>query len=125
MREEELSDFSGGLKAGYAAPDFTDRQWSELFGVLFDGDRTLRAQWAIQNLLTDQVDSFWVWDSKVAYKTREPALANDGVTEVYWFGAGLPNDDSNDPLNFFVYSDVLFVWDDPVNGFWDAGFVWS
>lgn len=127
MREEELADFSGGIKAGYAATDFTDRQWADLYGVLFDADRTLRSQWAIQTLLDDQVESFWVWDGKIVYKVRDPSFSGpeEDPTAVYWFGAGLPGDDTNDPLNFYAYSDVLLVWNDPVNGFWDAGFVWS
>lgn len=135
MREVELADFSGGLKAGFAATDFTERQWSELFGVLFDADRRLRSQWAIQELTDDQIESFWVWDSKIVYRRRNPFIAGGGgsgsgsgsgdPTEVYWFGAGLPGDDTNDPLNFYQYSDIIFIWDDPVNGFWDAGFVWS
>lgn len=137
MKEAELADFSGGLKAGFAATDFTDRQWSELFGVLFDADRRLRSQWAIQELTDDQVETFWVWDGKIVYRRRNPFVigANGNgsgsgsgsgePTEVYWFGAGLPGDDTNDPLNFFQYSDVIFIWDDPENGFWDSGFVWS
>jgi len=135
VKEQELADFSGGLKAGFAATDFSDRQWSELFGVLFDADRTLRSQWALQTLTDDTIESFWVWDNKIVYRRRTPAISGGGSgsgsgsgelpTEVYWFGAGLPGDDTNDPLNFFAYSDVIFIWDDPTNGFWDAGFVWS
>lgn len=139
MREQELADFSGGLKAGYAATDFSDRQWSELFGVLFDADRTLRAQWAIQNFSDDQIESMWVWDGKIVYRRATPYIStapgggsgsgsgsgSGESTEVFWFGAGLPGDDTNDPLNFYRYSDILMIWDDPTNGLWDSGFVWS
>lgn len=139
VKEQELADFSGGLKAGFAATDFTDRQWSELFGVLFDADRTLRAQWAIQGLTDDTVESFWVWDGKIVYRRANPFIVtapgggsgsgsgsgSGDPIEVYWFGAGLPADDTNDPLNFYQFSDVIFIWNDPVNGFWDSGFVWS
>ena len=127
----ELYDFSGGFKYGRAATDFTDRQWSELFGVLFDADRTLRSQWARQLLDGEKVESFWVWDGKIVYRTPPKLVPGpdyyyyyDDDIEVAWFGAGLPDDDSDDKLNKFLFSDIVMRWDDPVSGFWDAGFAW-
>jgi hypothetical protein len=131
VKTAELSDFSGGLKYGFAATDFTERQWSELFGVLFDGDRTLRAQWARQLLEPQRVESFWVWDGKIVYRTPpqevpDPAYPYDyeATIEVSWFGAGLPADNTDDGLNKFLFSDIVMRWDDPVSGFWDSGFAW-
>lgn len=127
----ELYDFSGGFKFGRVAQDFTDRQWSELFGVLFDADRTLRSQWARQLLDDAKVESFWVWDGKIVYRTPPQIFQTDdsyyyygGETEVAWFGAGLPEDDTDDKLNKFLFSDIVMRWDDPISGFWDAGFAW-
>jgi hypothetical protein len=130
---EELYDFSGGIKFAQAGVDFTDRQWSELFGVLFDADRTLRSQWARQLLDGAKVESFWVWDGKIVYRTP-PVVSgqssgydgyyyNDGI-EIAWFGAGLPDDNSDGKLNKFLFSDIALRWDDPVSGFWDAGYAW-
>lgn len=129
----ELYDFSGGFKFGRAATDFTERQWSELFGVLFDADRTIRSQWARQLLDGAKVESFWVWDGKIVYRTPPQRVPADGydyyyydaTEEVSWFGAGLPDDDSDDPLNKFVFSDIIMLWDDEENGFWDSGFAWG
>lgn len=127
----ELYDFSGGFKFGRAATDFTERQWSELFGVLFDADRTIRSQWARQLLDEAKVESFWVWDGKIVYRTPPVTVPvdygyyyYDGDFEVSWFGAGLPADDTDDKLNKFLFSDIVMRWDDPVSGFWDSGFAW-
>jgi hypothetical protein len=126
----ELYDFSGGFKFGRSAADFTERQWSELFGVLFDADRTLRSQWARQLLDEEKVESFWVWDGKIVYRTPVQVVPGpdyyyyDNDIEVAWFGAGLPVDDSDDKLNKFLFSDIVLRWDDPVSGFWDSGFAW-
>lgn len=122
---KELYDFSGGFKFGRVAQDFTDRQWSELFGVLFDADRTIRSQWARQLLDEAKVESFWVWDGKIVYRTPPQTVPVDGDdVEVAWFGAGLPADDSDDKLDKFLFSDIVMRWDDPVSGFWDSGFAW-
>lgn len=129
----ESADFSGGLKYGFISADFTDRQWSELFGVLFDGDRELRAQWARQTLDDRKVESFWVWDGKIVFKVPPTMVPDDGGysgyyydddVEVAWFGAGLPADDSSKGLERFLFSDIVMRWDDPISGFWDAGFAW-
>jgi hypothetical protein len=127
----ELYDFSGGFKFGRSAADFTERQWSELFGVLFDADRTLRSQWARQLLDDAKVESFWVWDGKVVYRTppQSTPVTNDYYyyeddIQVSWFGAGLPADNSDDKLEKFLFSDIAMRWDDPISGFWDAGFAW-
>ncbi len=127
----ELYDFSGGFKFGRSAADFSERQWSELFGVLFDDDTTLRSQWARQLLDDAKVESFWVWDGKIVYRTppqitpvtNDYYYYEDGI-QVSWFGAGLPADDSNDKLEKFLFSDIVMRWDDPISGFWDAGFAW-
>jgi len=127
----ELYDFSGGLKFGRSSEDFTDRQWSELFGVLFDADRTLRSQWARQLLDDARVESFWVWDGKIVYRTPPQEIIDedgyyyyDDTVEVSWFGAGLPEDDSDKKLNKFLFSDIVMRWDDPESGFYDSGFAW-
>jgi hypothetical protein len=127
----ELYDFSGGFKFGRAATDFTDRQWSELFGVLFDADRTIRSQWARQLLDDAKVESFWVWDGKIVYRTPPQVFPvdygyyyYDDDIEVSWFGASLPADDTDNKLNKFLFSDIAMRWDDPVSGLWDSGFAW-
>jgi hypothetical protein len=133
VNTQELYDFSGGLKFGRSGVDFTDRQWSELFGVLFDDDRTLRSQWARQLLDDARVQSFWVWDGKIVYRTPPKEIPDDGgysgyyyndTITVSWFGAGLPADNSDKKLNKFLFSDIAMRWDDPISGFWDAGFAW-
>lgn len=122
---EELYDFSGGMKFALSPDIFTERQWSELFGVLFDADRTIRSQWARQLLDEEKVESFWVWDEKIVYRTPpETIVVDDENVEVSWFGAGLPADDSDDKLNKFLFSDIVMRWDDPVSGFWDSDFAW-
>jgi hypothetical protein len=125
---EELYDFSGGIKFAQAAVDFTERQWAELFGVLFDDDRTLRSQWARQLLDEAKVESFQVWDGKIVYRVPpvlvpDPAYPDQDI-EVSWFGAGLPADNTDDKLNKFIFSDVALRWDDPTSGFWNLGFGW-
>ena len=41
----DLSDFRGGVSAGLAATEFSERQWSALEGLMFEPDSRLRAQW--------------------------------------------------------------------------------
>lgn len=125
VRVTELYDFAGGFKSAKSAQDFTDRQWSELFGVLFDGDQTIRSQWARQTMEDKKSDSFWVWDGKIVYRLVDPVLVENGETvEVFWFGAGVPADNSDGGLSEFEFSEIAFRWSDPINGFWDEGFVW-
>jgi hypothetical protein len=129
----ELYDFSGGYKDGRIATDFSERQWSELFGVLFDADRKLRSQWARQLLDDAKVESFWVWDGKIVYRTPPKNVTTtsgydgyyyDDTVEVSWYGAALPGDDTDDKLEKYLLSDIVMRWDDPLSGFWDSDYAW-
>ncbi len=45
-----LDDFSGGYWPKRQAADFSDRQWSHMKGWVFEDERTLRTQWAWQQV---------------------------------------------------------------------------
>lgn len=81
-----LDDFSGGLRDARAVQDFRDAEWSRLYGVVVETDRTVRAQWALQLLEPRPVLDFGAFDGTGAFLV-------DTDTGPVWFGGGLPLDE--------------------------------
>ena len=99
VQEILMDDFSGGVQVGTDPGEFSDRQWSRLDGLVFDGDeRRLRSQWArhvLRDTASDAVDLGEV-DGVLVLLREEfsaryravPALGSDpGATA--WDTAGL------------------------------------
>lgn len=80
-----LDDFTGGQRDARAAQDFEPVEWSRLFGVVIEEDRTVRAQWAVQLLEARPVLDFGAFDGTGAFLV-------DTDTGPVWFGGGLPLD---------------------------------
>lgn len=50
MEQVVAHDFTGGIAARLASTQFSDRQWSELYGVVLESDAELRTQWPWQQV---------------------------------------------------------------------------
>lgn len=45
-----LTDFSGGVNEAQFSGDYTDRQWQQLNGFVFENENVLRSQWECQSI---------------------------------------------------------------------------
>lgn len=109
-----LDDFSGGQRDASAPRDFSDGEWSRLFGLVVEDSRTVRSQWALHVLDGRPVSAAGLFDGVVVYRVETP----DGPV---WYGAGLPADQDPDPeLDRVSYTEVALRLNDTGRGLLDV-----
>lgn len=58
MKKITISDFSGGIQESVSPDDFTNRQWSQLKGLVPLNATTFQSQWAAQSIGTSHANGY-------------------------------------------------------------------
>lgn len=85
MKKITLNDFSGGIQELTSPVDFTQRQWSQLTGIVPRNERIFESQWPIQTIGTGFTTAVAVWPLVCEAGVYLIAITTTGT--LYWVKA--------------------------------------
>ena len=82
MQKLTISDFSGGIQESFSPDDFTQRQWSQLKGIIPVDQSTFKSQWPAQRLGSTAADFTAVFPLESPLGTFLVGIKNTGT--LWW-----------------------------------------